>query len=154
PAGATLDILVENLGRINFGAKLAEDHKGISRSVKLGQQELLDWSIYSLPLAQLDRLQATLEVAGGPVFFRGQLKLDKPVDSFLDTRGWGRGQVWVNGRLLGRFWHIGPQQTLYLPAAWLKAGDNQVTLLTHQPPAHELRLQGLANPVFDTPGIN
>ena len=152
PAGATLDILVENLGRINYGAKLVDERKGITESVKLNNKELLDWTVYPLQLDQAEKLKATTPASTqGPAFFRASLKLDKPADSFLDTRGWGRGQVWVNGHLLGRFWSIGPQQTLFVPGVWLKAGANDVLLLTQQPPAEGTTLQGLANPVFETP---
>jgi len=151
PAGATLDILVENLGRIGFGAKLDAEHKGITRSVKLAGQELLDWTVHTLPLNQVQALEAKAQSAGGPAFFKGKLTLDKPVDSFLDTRGWGRGQVWVNGHLLGRFWQIGPQQTLYLPGAWLRAGSNEVIVLSDRPAVNDATLQGLTDPVFETP---
>ena len=152
PAGATLDILVENLGRINFGIKMVDERKGITRSVKLAGNELLDWTVYPLPLAQVDKLKPTTPASSeGPAFFRASLKLDRAADTFLDTRGWGRGQVWINGHLLGRFWRIGPQQTLYVPGVWLKAGANDVLVLTQQPPADGATLQGLANPVFETP---
>jgi len=78
------------------------------------------------------------------------MTLDKPVDTFLDTRGWGKGQVWVNGHHLGRFWHIGPQQTLYVPASWLKAGANEVLVFTTDAPT-ATTMQGHAEPVFETP---
>ncbi|RTL23425.1 MAG: hypothetical protein EKK52_03945 [Burkholderiales bacterium] len=72
------------------------------------------------------------------------------MDSFVDTRGWGHGQVWVNGHHLGRFWSLGPQQTLYLPASWLKAGANEVLVFTTEPPgAAGMTMQGLAEPVYE-----
>ncbi|WP_342116816.1 glycoside hydrolase family 35 protein [Pseudoduganella sp. OTU4001] len=153
PAGTQLDLLVEAMGRIGFGGKLVDDRKGITRAVKLDKEELEGWTVYPLPMdvAALKRLPA-----GGtadpqaPGFWRGTLTLDKPVDTFLDTRGWGKGQVWVNGHHLGRFWHIGPQQTLYLPASWLKAGANEVLVFTTEPPTAKT-MQGVSEPVFDTP---
>ena len=157
PAGTRLDLLVEAMGRIGFGAKLVEDSKGIVRGVKLDKQELDDWTVYALPLdaAALKRLAASApgQAGGdpaGPGFWRGTLKLDQPVDSFLDTRGWGKGQVWVNGHHLGRYWHIGPQQTLYLPASWLKAGANEVLVFSTEPPT-ATTMQGRADPVVETP---
>ncbi|MDM4767672.1 beta-galactosidase [Pelomonas sp. SE-A7] len=150
PAGGVLDILVENLGRIGFGPKLDAEHKGISRSVKLADQELLDWQVHALPLDSPTGLKPVQAQAGGHSFHRGTLELKAPVDSFLDMRGWGRSLVWINGQLLGRSWAIGPQQTLFLPASWLKAGPNEVLLLCDKAPASEARLQGLAEPVFDT----
>lgn len=158
PAGTQLDLLVEAMGRIGFGAKLVDEHKGITRAVRLDKEELEGWTVHPLPLdaAALKRLPAdesgeAVQPGEVPGFWRGTLSVAQPVDSFLDTRGWGKGQVWVNGHHLGRFWHIGPQQTLYLPASWLKAGANEVLLLTTEPPmtATATTMQGLAEPVFD-----
>ncbi|MEJ7662049.1 MAG: hypothetical protein WKG07_21990 [Hymenobacter sp.] len=50
-------------------------------------------------------------------------------DSYLDMRQWGKGVVWINGHNLGRYWGIGPQQTIYVPAEWLRKGQNEVTVL-------------------------
>ncbi len=152
PAGTQLDLLVEAMGRIGFGAKLVDDNKGITRAVRMDKEELEGWTVYPLPLdpATLTRLPAG--EAGDPTtpgFWRGTLTLAQPVDSFLDTRGWGKGQVWVNGHHLGRFWHIGPQQSLYLPASWLRAGGNEVLVLTTEAPTART-MQGLAEPVFET----
>lgn len=150
PAGTQLDLLVEAMGRIGFGAKLVDDRKGITRGVKLDKEELEGWQVYPLPMdaAMLKRLPAAeAGDAAQPGFWRGTLTLEKPVDSFLETRGWGKGQVWVNGHHLGRFWHIGPQQTLYLPASWLKAGANEVLVFTTEAPA-STTMQGLAQPEF------
>lgn len=157
PAGVQLDLLVEAMGRIGFGAKLVDDSKGITRAVKLGDDELEGWTVYPLPLdaAALKRLPAgtagdAAGAAGAPGFWRGTLTLAKPVDTFLDTRGWGKGQVWVNGHHLGRYWHIGPQQTLYLPASWLKEGANEVLVFSTETPTAGT-MQGLAAPVYETP---
>lgn len=160
PAGTQLDLLVEAMGRIGFGGKLVDDNKGITRGVKLGDDELEDWTVYPLPLdsASLGRLAPQNAAAPAnaaadgavPGFWRGSLQLAHPVDTFLDTRGWGKGQVWVNGHHLGRYWQIGPQQTLYLPASWLKAGANEVLVLSTEAPTAST-MQGLAEPVFDTP---
>jgi beta-galactosidase len=165
PAGTQLDLLVEAMGRIGFGGKLVDDTKGITRGVKLGEDELEDWTVYPLPLdsASLNRLaprapSAAVPAGGageaasaaGPGFWRASVTLAGPVDTFLDTRGWGKGQVWVNGHHLGRYWQIGPQQTLYLPASWLKAGANEVLVLSTETPQVN-SMQGLAEPVFDTP---
>jgi beta-galactosidase len=155
PAGTQLDILVEAMGRIGFGARLVDEHKGITRAVRLDGEELLDWTVHTLALdgAALSRLPAsTSESQSGPGFWRGTLNVAQPVDTFLDTRGWGKGQVWVNGHHLGRFWSIGPQQTLYLPASWLRPGANEVLVFTTEPPASgAMTMQGLADPVYETP---
>ncbi|MYM87984.1 beta-galactosidase [Rugamonas sp. FT82W] len=152
PAGAQIDLLVEAMGRIGFGPRLVDDNKGITRAVKLNEDELEGWTVYPLPMdaAALKRLPAAAGDPAAPGFWRGTLQLDKPVDTFLDTRGWGKGQVWVNGHHLGRFWEIGPQQTLYLPGSWLKEGGNEVLVFTTEQPT-TTTMQGLADPVFDTP---
>jgi beta-galactosidase len=63
------------------------------------------------------------------VFFKGALKLPQLGDCYLDMADWAKGYLWVNGRLLGRYWNLGPQQRLYCPAPWLRAGDNEVLVL-------------------------
>jgi beta-galactosidase len=133
PAGQVqLDIVVENLGRINFGKYLLENNKGITKSVTLGGKELTNWQHYGLPLAQdPQRATAKTERANNdaPAVSRGTFTVAAPTDTYLDMRQWGKGVVWVNGHNLGRYWAIGPQQTLYVPAEWLKKGQNTVTVL-------------------------
>ena len=152
-AGATLDILVEGTGRINFGPKLRSEHQGISGSVTLAGQELTGWQVFPLPMDDLTHLPFTrADTAGisGPAFYRGSFDLPGTDDTFLDTRGWGKGAVWINGHALGRFWNLGPQQTLYVPAPWLKKGANEVIVFTLG--GHSVRLRGLRTPILDELG--
>jgi beta-galactosidase len=83
--------------------------------------------------------------------YRGSFSAAQPADTFLDLRGWGKGMVWVNGRCLGRYWKIGPQQTLYLPASWLRSGENQVIVLDLEEGPEARSLAGLKDPVYETP---
>lgn len=128
-----LDLLVENLGRINFGKYLLQNKKGITSSVHLGGKELTGWQLYGLPLAAAPAVAAggatALGPTSGPVVRTTTFTLTQPQDTYLDMRQWGKGVVWVNGHNLGRYWAIGPQQTLYVPAEWLKKGQNEVTVL-------------------------
>jgi beta-galactosidase len=127
PAGTnTLDILVENLGRINFGPQLDTDRKGITGSVTLNGRELTDWEIFPLPMSEPASLPFATGARKSPAFYRGTFHLTQTGDTFLDVSGLGMGVVWVNGHNLGRFWNIGPQQTLYVPGVWLKRGENSV----------------------------
>lgn len=87
-----------------------------------------------------------------PVFHRGSFKVEQVGDTFLDTRELGKGHVWINGHHLGRYWHIGPQQTLYVPGAWLKPGRNEVIVLEVEAGSGR-SLQGVTDPVFDTPKV-
>jgi beta-galactosidase len=145
----TLEILVENGGRINFTKRLRDERKGITGPVTLGGRELHGWRIY--PLAMTDpqaiAFAANTTSTGGPTFVRGSFTLATPGDTFLDTRGLGKGVAWVNGRALGRFWDIGPQRSLYVPAPWLKPGQNEVVVFDLEGGAN-LKFQGLPHPVF------
>jgi beta-galactosidase len=127
-AGARLDILVENTGRINFNVVLRGERKGITKQVSLAGQPLLGWDIYSLPMAEPSKLHFTRTACEGACFYRASFHIEKPADTFLDTSAFSKGQVWLNGLALGRIWNIGPQKTLYAPAAWLRAGENEVVV--------------------------
>jgi beta-galactosidase len=154
PTGAhRLDVLVENDGRINFARQLIDERKGLMGSVRLAGRALTGWDIYPLPMdsAAVAGLRFRAGAAPGPAFYRGTFTVVSTGDTFLDLRGWGKGVVWVNGHNLGRFWNIGPQQTLYLPGPWLRAGANDVVVFTLDPPAHPT-LQGLTEPILDSLG--
>ncbi|MGD0696906.1 MAG: hypothetical protein ABSA41_20910 [Terriglobia bacterium] len=114
-AGEPLDILVEYMGRINFGPRLVDDRKGITERVSFAGKELTGWEIYRLPLTDLSVLAFAPELRPALAFYRCAFELNEVGDTFLDMRGWGKGYVWVNGRNLGRYWRIGPQQSLSLP---------------------------------------
>jgi beta-galactosidase len=132
PAGqVTLDILVENMGRINFGKYLLQNKKGITEKVLFAGEEVKNWQMYGLPFSTVKGLsyKSTGDDADGPVVKKGTFSLQKTGDSYLDMSKWGKGVVWINGNNLGRYWGIGPQQTLYVPAEWLKKGMNQIVVL-------------------------
>lgn len=126
--GLTLDLLVENMGRVNYGPDLL-DRKGIRDGVLLGGQYLADWDIYPLPLDDLSQLRFGPLAATGPRFFRGVFDVDTAADTYLALPGWTKGVVWLNGFNLGRYWQRGPQQTLYIPAPLLKQGRNELVIL-------------------------
>ncbi|SFR68102.1 beta-galactosidase [Agromyces sp. CF514] len=116
-----LEILVENQGRINYGPLLGEG-KGILGGVQLDRRLVQRWTARALPLDEWGEG----ELAG---LAEATLHVDEPADAFLAFPGFGKGFVWVNGFLLGRYWEIGPQQTSYLPAPLLRAGDNTIHVL-------------------------
>ena len=139
PAPGTLDILVDTFGHINFGPRLG-DHKGLIGPVMLDDQALGDLDAWALPLdgAWLRDLVPVHAAPARPcVFFRGTIRLQRAGDVYIDMREWTKGYLWVNGRLLGRYWHIGPQQRLFCPGVWLREGDNDVLVLDlhHAEPA-------------------
>ncbi|WP_337101043.1 glycoside hydrolase family 35 protein [Paenibacillus sp. YIM B09110] len=124
--GAELRILVENMGRVNYGPYL-KDRKGITEGVRLGFQFLFDWTIHPLPLDELSQLAyGAVEEHNQPSFYRANLPIEQPADTFIDMSGWTKGVVYVNGFNLGRYWNRGPQQTLYVPAPLLRKGVNEI----------------------------
>ncbi|HYN06732.1 MAG TPA: beta-galactosidase [Vicinamibacterales bacterium] len=145
-----LDILVENSGRVNFALPLRDERKGITREVRLADKELTNWTVFPLPMTTAPAAaprRTTTSGFDGVGVYRGTFQLTVTGDTFLDTRGWGKGTVWINGHHLGRFWDIGPQQTLYVPGPWLRAGRNEIVVFSLTRPAHET-MAGLAAPVF------
>lgn len=146
--GGTLDLLVENLGRVNYGSRMTAQHKGIEGPVLLNGRELTDWECLPLPLDNLDALDfSRSEAVPGPGFYRFTLDVDNPADTFLESAGWGKGAVFVNGRVLGRFWDQGPQRRLYLPGPWLWAGENEIILFETEGRAGETVI------LFDEPDL-
>lgn len=147
---ATLDILVEAVGRVNFD-EAVHDRKGMRSPVKLGGLELKDWKIFDLPFnAQtLAGLKFSNQHLGAniPAFWHGTIEVDNPGNTFLDMHAWGKGVVWVNGQLLGRFWNVGPQQTVYLTKPVLRAGKNEIVILDLLGPQSPV-LAGQGQPVL------
>lgn len=125
-----LDILVENLARINYGKYLLQNKKGITEKVLLNGKELKGWQMFKLPFQQVKTVVAKSSISStAPVIKKSSFLLAATGDSYLDMSNWGKGVVWINGHNLGRYWSIGPQQTLYVPAEWLKKGKNEITIL-------------------------
>jgi beta-galactosidase len=148
-AETQLDILVEPMGRINFGPEMA-DRKGLIAPVKLAGEVLKGWEIFNLPLddKMIAGLKFKAEKSAMPSFWRGTFQMEKAADTFLDLRGWGKGDLWVNGRCLGRYWNIGPSQTAYAPGCWLRAGSNEVLILDMVGPKTP-EIAGLEKPILD-----
>ena len=127
---ATLEILVENMGRVNYGIHLL-DKKGILGGVRLGQRYHFGWEMYPLTMDDLSGLvwgeQSGFEK---PTFLRGNLHLDEqPKDTYIRLDGFTKGFVTVNGFNIGRYFNpAGPQKTLYVPAPLLKQGDNEIVV--------------------------
>ncbi|HBG42174.1 MAG TPA: beta-galactosidase [Porphyromonadaceae bacterium] len=139
PFNATLQILVENMGRINYGAEIVHNKKGIISPVKINDIEITgDWKMYSLPMQECPKLTSSenlpnhpdinSELAGKPLLYEGAFLLNEVGDTFIDMQNWGKGIVFVNGRNIGRYWKVGPQQTLFIPGVWLKKGENQLLI--------------------------
>jgi beta-galactosidase len=152
----TLKLLVEAMGRVHYGPGMETDRKGITEKVylegKSGVQELRGWEVFNLPFEGPDLAAFKFAKAHAqkntPALYRGRFELAETGDTFLDMRAWARGMVWVNGHNLGRFWRIGPQQTLYCPGPWLRKGANEVLVLEMFSQGNPV-ISGLREPVLD-----
>lgn len=153
--GDVLDILVEAMGRMNFG-KGIYDWKGITEKVELvsesGKTLVENWEVFNIPVdyafAKNKSYKKQDNTAKHPAYYKAIFKLDKTGDTFLDMRSWSKGMVWVNGYAIGRYWEVGPQQALYVPGCWLKKGENEVIILDMASP-EEASTQGLRQPILD-----
>lgn len=135
---AVLRILVENMGRINYGPKLL-DCKGILRGVKLGCQYQFGWKHYPLPCdcppqqgyePVPEKCNEMDFKESGPLFLKGSFTVRQRQDTFVRLDGFTKGNVYINGFNLGRYWNpAGPQKTLYLPAPLLHEGENELVVL-------------------------
>ncbi len=125
-AGERLYILVENMGRTNFGSKMMRK-KGIVGRLLHGGKIHFGWKAYPLEMNNLDRLVFGNEkIKRG--FFRGIFEVKKTQDTFLSLDNFTKGFVIINGFNIGRFWNIGPQRTLYVPASLLRKGENEIII--------------------------
>ncbi|MBT2442679.1 beta-galactosidase [Streptomyces sp. ISL-36] len=128
--GSVLSVLVENQGRVNYGTGI-HDRKGLPGTVLLDGTELVGWTSRPLPLSCLDTLDfaPTTATPVGPAFHRGTFELGETADTFLHLDGWTKGNAWINGFALGRYWSRGPQRSLYVPAPVLRQGTNELVVL-------------------------
>ena len=163
--GAVLDILVEAMGRINFGRAI-KDFKGITDNVTITETregrdfvcDLKDWTVFNIedsldfyisanfkPVSEFTRDESGRLPRG---IYRGTFNLKNTDDTFLNFETWGKGLVYVNGHPIGRIWEIGPQQTLYMPGCWLKKGENEIIVFDILGPK-EPKSNGMKKPQLD-----
>lgn len=124
-AGDTLTILVENMGRANFGPKMMRK-KGIDGRLLLGGKIHFSWNVYPLPMDKLDGIVYDNKPQDKSAFYRGHFEIDEAADTFLLLDNFTKGFVVINGFNLGRYWEIGPQRTLYVPKSVLNQGNNEI----------------------------
>ena len=132
--GLKLTILVENMGRANYGPHMRAERKGLIGPVRLGNQILYHWQCYPLPLTHLEEVQydrqSSPKFKKRPQLLRTVFAIEgEPKDTFVLTDQFKKGVIFVNGRILSRYWEKGPQHTAYLPAPYLKTGRNEIVLL-------------------------
>ncbi len=152
PFNATLDIIVENMGRINYGAKIINSSKGIISPVIINGQTITgNWDMYKLPMDTVPNLLKfkSTATAGRPTIYQASFSLSKTGDTFLDMEKWGKGIVFVNGIHIGRYWGVGPQQTLYVPGCWLKIGQNEIVIFEQQNEIIHHTINTVSTPVLE-----
>ncbi|XP_066467702.1 beta-galactosidase-1-like protein isoform X2 [Tiliqua scincoides] len=152
-AGTTLDLLVENMGHINFGSNHS-DFKGLIHNLTLGYTILSNWLIYPLDvdLAVSPTWPLPNKGSTGPMFYRGTFTTGGiNQDSYIKLPGWSKGQVWINGFNLGRFWPVrGPQHTLFVPGPFLSASaPNNITVLELQAAPEQPHVLFLDRPLLN-----
>ena len=166
PQGGKLEILVEAMGRINFGRAI-KDFKGLVGQATLTIHhgahpfvcDLQGWEVCNLPdtydfysRLNYQPLQETSAADGQRLpagCYRATFTLKgKPADTFLNFETWGKGLVYVNGHGMGRIWEIGPQQTLYMPGCWLKEGENEILVFDILGP-RQATTEGLKQHIID-----
>jgi beta-galactosidase len=133
---------------VNFGRTIGGERAGITKQVTLAGKPLLGWEIYPLTMTHADKLLFAKRPCEGPCFYRGSFTLAQTGDTFLDTGAFTKGQLWLNGRALGRIWKIGPQRTLYTPAPFLNQGRNEVIVFDLEGKTGST-LRGLNKPILD-----
>ncbi|KAJ5776804.1 hypothetical protein N7520_000050 [Penicillium odoratum] len=162
-SGDVLDVLNENMGRVNFGSDIPYQTKGIFGDVTVGGNTLTGWDVYTLPLdrgmAEPSRASTPTNISSSssPIFYTGTFDLHTISDTWLELPGWTKGVIWVNGNNLGRYWTIGPQQSYYLPGVWMQERDNVIQILNLEPTGQEGTVSGVTwrswfnNPDPDAP---
>ena len=137
------------------------ENKGITQFAILDDRPLSDWQVYPLPMQSVPSSGVILSAAKNPGssserapdFLHATFNLSTPADTFLDIRNLDKGVVWINGHTLGRFWNVGPQDTLYVPGPWLKTGANEIVVFDVLPTAHE-SVTGLDHSILDGPVVD
>lgn len=151
PFNATVDIVVENMGRINYGSQINENNKGIISPVVINGETITgEWEMYKLPMSNEPKLAKNKNTGkiNRPTLYQGSFDLSKTGDTFLDMRDWGKGIVFVNGINIGRFWSVGPQQTLYLPGCWLKKGKNTIMIFEQKNDVLQNKVKSIDTPIL------
>ncbi|WP_223598548.1 beta-galactosidase family protein [Chryseobacterium sp. GVT01B] len=150
-SGDRLEILVENMGRINYGAEIVNNLKGIISPVKINGTEVSgNWEMLPMPFDTFPKhtFKQKHIAVHSPVIQEAEFTLDETGDTFLDMRNFGKGIVFINGKNAGRYWSTaGPQQTLYIPGVWLKKGRNLIQIF-EQIKFHNT-VSGIEHPILD-----
>ena len=126
-----IDILMENMGRVNYGHKFLADtqRKGIRTGVCKDLHFLLNWQQYPLSFENTENIDFSKGwQPEQPAFYAFDFEIKALKDTYLDLSGFGKGLAFVNGVNIGRFWNVGPTLSLYIPHSLLKEGNNRIII--------------------------
>jgi len=155
-----IDIMVEAMGRVNYGGHM-HDRKGLHGPATLitngeelalvgWEHSLMPFAEYKMPPSRKNHLYSVdapkVKVGPGAGMYAGTFNASSKADTYIDVSNCNKGLVWVNGHCLGRFWNIGPTQTMYCPGVWLQ-DSNYVEILDLGDKIGSV--QGLARPILD-----
>lgn len=129
--GNELAVIVENMGRVNYGAHL-KDSKGITYGIGLGNNFIFHWQAYPLPFDNIEKAAFREEVSkfnGEPVILKAEIDIDECHDTFIKLPGFKKGIIILNGKVLSRYWEKGPQKSAYIPSPFLKKGKNEIAIV-------------------------
>ncbi len=146
-AAATLDILVENTGRVNYSHAIRGERAGLTGEVTLDGKKPKEWENFSLEMKDVPQMPMRPLPCSGPCFYSVAMQTETPTDTYLDTRHLHKGQMWVGEHNLGRFWSIGPQFALFTPGPWLKQGTTTLRFFDLMGDATE-KVSTATEPIF------
>ena len=129
--GNDLYVLVENMGRVNYGANL-KDYKGVTEGIRLGNSFVYHWQAYNLTFEDISKVkfnEGVPEFDGEPVLLKAEIDIDECCDTFVKLPDFKKGIIVINGKILSRYWEVGPQKSAYLPAPFLKKGKNELVVI-------------------------
>lgn len=163
PFNSTLEILVENMGRINYGPEIVNNTKGIISPVKINEIEIDgNWEMFKLPMDKapdFSKIKSSdvfqnvsakaKSLQGRPIIYEGTFDLSEVGDTFIDMEDWGKGIIFINGINIGRYWHVGPQQTLFVPGVWLNKGSNKIAIFEQLNDELKTEVKTTKNPVLN-----
>ena len=149
-----IDILVENMGRINFGRQITDERKGMEDCVIYSGAKLFGYDTRTLPLEDLSRLEWKENSFDEhkPCFFRGRFDAKSGVDTYISFENLDHGYIWVNSFNVGRYDSAGPQMTLYLPGHFLKETDNEIIVLDIDPVGDRKAVKFLDHEILEGDG--
>ncbi|MEB7966411.1 glycoside hydrolase family 35 protein [Mammaliicoccus sciuri] len=126
-----IDILVENMGRVNYGYKLlaSTQRKGLGQGLMQDLHFVQDYEQFHIQLEQLNKEHFEEEwIKDTPAFYRYVFMLNEANNTHIDVSAFSKGVVLVNGVNIGRYWNVGPTASLYISKTLLHEGENEIII--------------------------